>query len=76
MILIVAHHDRELDHVFSFQTRRVNETDDVALVAWRGSKVEHEARVDVGKCINAQVALEVMALVDNRDWIKMGDDLN
>ena len=76
MILVVAHHDREFDHVFSFQACWVNKTDDVALVAWSGCQVEHEARVDVGKRIDAQVTLEVMALVDNRDGIEMGDDLN
>ena len=50
--------------------------DDVALGAWSGCQVEHEARVDVGKRIDAQVTLEVMALVDNRDGIELGDDLN
>ena len=74
VVLIVAHHDGKLDHILSLQARGVNETDDVAPVAWGGGQVEHKARFDVGKRVGAQVALEVMAFVNDHDGVEMGDD--
>ena len=76
MFWVIADHHWQLHHVFILQSGWTHKAYDVALLSWSGSKVEHKARVDVGECINTQVAFEVVALVNNHHRIEMGYDLD
>ena len=67
---------RQLDHVLALERQRVDEADDVAVVARRGGQVEDEVGVQVPQHLDRQLALGVVAFIDHHHRPQPPDDVD
>ena len=69
---MIIYDNGQFYHICPFEFDCVDKTDDIALSTRGGCQVENETRIDSLKHIHAQISFEVVAFIDDNDWIEIG----
>lgn len=69
---MIIYDNGQFYHIRPFEFDCVDKTDDIALFTRGGCQVKDETRIDCLKHIHTQISFEVVAFIDDNDWIEIG----
>ena len=69
---MIIYDNGQFYHIGPFEFDCVDKTDDVALLTRCSRQVKDKTRINCFKHIHTQISFEVVAFIDDNDWIEIG----